>query len=546
MKTLKLIVVGVFLASGLVLFLGSSDFNKVSGVVTGGGEVPAAPTGVDASDDEYGTKVGINWDTIRGATLYRVFRNTSDNSAGASELGTTARNYFFDDTAVGGQAYFYFVRAENGGLVSDMSASDAGSRPDVAPPGQGDFAPLEAPPEPADNPVTATKAYLGKALFWDEQLSSTKTVSCGTCHRPSAGGSDPRSLLSDPTSLNPGPNGIFGDDDDIVGSKGVPTNNSDGSYNFDSVFGQDDQVTGRLAPSYLNSMYTRQGLFWDGRALDEFRDPITNAVVVSQRGGLESQAAGPPVSGVEMGHSTRDWNEIASQILAAKPLALASDVPTALETWINGRTYPELFEEAFGTSDVTPARILLAIGTHERTLFSDRTKLDRVLYNIDTLTPMETMGRNVYINSSCNVCHGGPLLSNNDYHNIGVRPQSDDAGRFDVTGVEFDRGAFKTPILRNVELRPVYMHNGRFETLDSVVEFYNRGGDHDATNIDRQFIRQLNLNQQQRNALVAFMRTFTDPRVANELPPFDRPTLYSETDRVPIGFRKRRPSGNRR
>ena len=274
-------------------------------------------------------------------------------------------------------------------------------------------------------------------------------------------------------------------------------------------------------------------MFWDGRALDEFRDPIDNTVVVSQRGGLESQAAGPPVSGVEMGHSTRDWNEIASQILSSKPLALAEDVPTGLENWIDGRTYPELFEEAFGTDEVTPARILLAIATHERTLFSDRSKLDRVLYNIDTLTPMETMGRNVYINASCNVCHGGSLLSNNDYHNIGVRPQAEDLGRFDVTGANFDRGAFKTPILRNVELRPVYMHNGRFETLDSVVEFYNRGGDFDAPNIDRQLIRNLNLNQQQRDALVAFMGTFTDPRVANELPPFDRPTLYTESARVP-------------
>ena len=251
MRKLKLVVVGVFTFAGLFMFLGSSGMNSVKGLAGSGGTAPDAPTGVTASDDEYGTKVGINWDTMRDATLYRIFRNTTDTTAGAADIGTTQANFFFDTTAVGGQAYFYWVRAENGGLQSPMSASDAGSRPDVAPPGQGDFAPLDAPPSPADNPITATKASLGKALFWDEQLSSTKTVSCGTCHRPAAGGSDPRSVLGDLSSRNPGPNGILDDADDVVGSKGVPSNNADGSYNFDSIFGQDDQVTGRLAPSYL-------------------------------------------------------------------------------------------------------------------------------------------------------------------------------------------------------------------------------------------------------------------------------------------------------
>ena len=97
-----------------------------------------------------------------------------------------------------------------------------------------------------------------------------------------------------------------------------------------------------------------------------------------------------------------------------------------------------------------------------------------------------------------------------------------------------DDGKFKNPTLRNVELHAPYMHDGRFATLEEVVEFYNRGGDHDAPNIDRNLIRPLNLAPEEKAALVAFMkRPMTDPRVRDELPPFDRPTLYTQTTRVP-------------
>ncbi|HLM59344.1 MAG TPA: FG-GAP-like repeat-containing protein, partial [Pyrinomonadaceae bacterium] len=133
----------------------------------------------------------------------------------------------------------------------------------------------------------------------------------------------------------------------------------------------------------------------------------------------------------------------------------------------------------------------------------------------------------------CSFCHGGPLLSDQNFHNIGVRPQAEDIGRAIVTGNNNDRGRFKTPSLRNVELRAPYMHNGRFETLEEVVEFYNRGGDFNAPNKDPR-VRPLNLTAQQKADLVAFMkRPMTDPRVRDELPPFDRPQLYSESNRVP-------------
>ncbi len=539
MKRIKGIVLLVFSVFACAVFLsekGILDFGRVAA-----GTAPAAPTNVSASDDDYSTKVGIHWDTIRGATLYRIFRNTTNNSAAASDVGTTPANYFFDSTATAAQTYFYWVRAENGLNLSPMSSPDQGTRANggiVA----GAFSPLEPPFPPAENEVTAAKAYLGKALFWDEQLSSTRTVACGTCHRPATGGSDPRTIVDGERSRHPGPDNRFGTGDDVFGSPGVPQNYADGNYGVNPLFGMREQVTGRKSPSYLNVGLASQGLFWDGRASNTFRDPLTTNILISFWGSLESQAAGPPLSSAEMGHVNRNWTEAAAQIQASRPLALATNVPTALATWIDGRTYPQLFEEAFGTPNVTPARIALAIGTHERTLFSDRSPLDRYLMEIEPLTPAEARGLDVFVAQNCHACHGGPVLSEHNFHNIGVRPVADDPGRFAVTGDPGDRGRFKTPGLRNVELRGPYMHNGRFATITDVVEFYNRGGDFDSPNIDRDLIRPLNLTSGEKADLVAFLkRPLTDPRVANELPPFDRPTLYTETNRVPSVSGRGRP-----
>lgn len=524
-------VLAVFSLSALILLIDFYPVNVVSGKMLGTNL--KVPTAVIASDNLYHTKVWIHWDTIRGAAVYRIFRNTANSTAGATDVGTTPANYFFDTTAVVGQVYFYWVRAENGGTMSGFSIPDQGVRAsgNLLP---GAFLTLDPPPAPAGNPVTATKSNLGKVLFWDEQLSSTRTVACGTCHKPAEGGSDSRTGTN---TRNPGPDNVFDTADDIFGSTGVPVNNADGTYTFSPTFGAGDQVTGRKSPSYLNSGYAANGLFWDGRATDAFRDPITNAVILPQMASLESQVLGPPVSSVEMAHEGRDWPQVAARISSAKPLALATAVPAALRNWINGRTYPELFAEAFGTPEVTPVRIALAIATHERTLFSDQTPLDRSITQIQPLQPLEEAGRELFVNLQCNVCHGDALLADHTFHNIGVRPQSDDSGRFSVTGFEEDRARFKTPTLRNVALHGPYMHNGRFSTLEDVIDFYNRGGDFDAPNIDRGNIRVLNLTPQEKDQLAAFMkRPLTDPRVANELPPFDRPKLYSDSVRVPVVF----------
>ena len=387
---------------------------------------------------------------------------------------------------------------------------------------------LVAPTAPTENPVTQAKSDLGKALFWDEQLSSTRTMACGTCHLPVGGGSDPRSQVAAESS-HPGPDATFGTADDIVGSRGVPRSWNDGTYDFDPTFGMADQVTARRANSAINAAYSSV-LFWDGRALSEFRDPDTDLVVIASGGALESQVVGPPLSDVEMAHVGRNWANVTAVLATAVPLALASDVPVALESWINGRSYPTLFQEVFGTADVTATRIAMAIATYERTLFSDQTPYDDFLGgDTEALTALENQGRLVF-DAECGECHSGDLLTDDDFYFLGVRPASEDGGRHDVTADADDLGAFRTPGLRNVALRSPYFHNGRFETLEEVVDFYDRGGDFTAPNKDER-IAPLGLTAQQKTALVAFMdRPLTDPRVAAETAPFDRPLLFTESD----------------
>lgn len=393
--------------------------------------------------------------------------------------------------------------------------------------------PLPPPPVPLGNPITIPKANLGKVLFWDEQLSSSRTVACGTCHVAENGGSDPRSLLGTPSAMNPGPDGVLGNADDITGSPGVPLANADGSYASAVTFGIEPQVTGRHTPSHINSAYAPNS-FWDGRARAVFLDPVSGDTVLRAGGALENQAAAPPVSSTEMGHLGRDWTDAAARIAGVQPLALAAFIPADLKSWLANRSYPQLFQEAFGTPAVTASRIALAIATYERTLVSNQALIDSVIGGTAVLTPQQQAGQGLFGASGCGGCHAGSLFSDNAFHYIGVRPTGDDAGRFAVTGNAADLGAMKTPSLRNVGLRPAYFHDGRFSRLEDVVAFYNRGGDFTAPN-KPPVIRPLGLGPVQQAALVAFLRfALTDTRVRDGRFPFDRPSLYSEAEMVPV------------
>jgi cytochrome c peroxidase len=375
-------------------------------------------------------------------------------------------------------------------------------------------------PTPAGNPITEDKRVLGKVLFFDEQLSSDNTVSCATCHQPFAGGADPR------VAVNPGFDALFGTPDDVRASPGVISQTEDADYESDPLFGLGVQVTGRSANHVINAAYHPE-VFWDGRAGSTFVDPVSGEVVLTEHAALESQAVGPVVSDVEMAHSARAWSQVTGKLIHARPLALASDVPPDMAAAVlDARTYPELFRRAFGDAEITAARIGMALATYQRTLISDQSPWDDFINGLpDAMTDQEIRGWNVFQSNNCAVCHSPPLFTDHTFRNIGLRPIFEDRGRMEITGDMSDRGKFKTPGLRNTGLKSTYMHNGQFNALPQVVNFY-AGNNFVPANLDPLMLG-LNLTPQQRQDLVAFLaNALTDPRVAAGEFPFDAPDLF--------------------
>ncbi|MEM9383047.1 MAG: cytochrome c peroxidase [Planctomycetota bacterium] len=398
---------------------------------------------------------------------------------------------------------------------------------------------LVPPPAPPENPVTAEKAVLGKILFWDEQLSSDGSIACGTCHIPSAGGAEARAGAA---TVNPGPDGLFGTSDDSFGSPGVVGANAFGHFEPRGAFGLAEQVTGRYAPSPITAGYFDE-LFWDGRADDKFVDPDGGALLIPSGGALETQSLGPLLSDVEMADAGRGFPALTERIASVRPLALATDLPPDVQSALSvDPTYPDLFETAFGTSEVTGARIAYALATYQRTLVPDGTPFDDYdRGNFGALTPQQEQGWFAFTGSAaCAVCHTPPLFSNGDYHSIALRPSSEDPGRQAVTGSPADAGRFKTPSLRNVALRNHWFHNGApFMTdLRQTVEIYGTGVGGGFDNLDP-ILDGFTLSSQDVDDVTAFLEALTDPRVAAEEPPFDRPTLRSERvepNPLPLGW----------
>jgi cytochrome c peroxidase len=416
--------------------------------------------------------------------------------------------------------------AEPGG----SAAMDAGSRLD----GKTGLEPNDPYPSVKysfDNIYTYTKAALGKVLFWEEQMSSKNNMACGTCHRPGAGGSDPRA--SDPLSLGAGPNGIFGDADDVHGGRGVARCSSSGAAKNDPVYGSKPQVTTRKPPSYLDAMFFTE-LFWDGHAGSELDDPLTKMVILSESGALENQATFSPVSDVDMGCEGYDWNALCSKLQAAPPLKLAKSLPPDLvDALASHKTYADLFDWAFGSPMVNPTNIALAIATYERTLTSNQTPWDKFNGGDKTaLTSAQQHGLALFnTKARCNHCHVPPLFTDAGYHNIGAGDPNLDKGRWLVTKNDADLGKMKTPSLRNVGLRQAggLLHSGAAtgKSMGTLIATYNAGGmvkDH----LDGEIV-PLQLTDDEVKDLVDFVENgLTDPRVKAETAPFDRPKLSTE------------------
>ena len=302
---------------------------------------------------------------------------------------------------------------------------------------------------PSDNPLTVEGVALGRYLFWEKKLSGDNTQSCGSCHFPEHSFSDSQRFST----------GITG----ALGTRhSMALINLGWAYNY----------------------------FWDGRAVT-----------------LEDQVIQPVVNPIEM---NEDWDHALDELRADSK-------------------YPPMYQAAFGTPEITRERTAKAMASFLRTMISADSKFDRERAGNYTFTPLEEMGFNLFIaegginqntgqpwgGADCFHCHGHAGMQMGDYlmHNNGIDFEfSLDPGRAGVTGNPLDSGRFKTPTLRNIELTSPYMHDGRFSTLEQVIDHYNTGGKI-STTIDP-FMEAsgggLYLDETDKLALVAFLKTLTD------------------------------------
>ncbi len=241
------------------------------------------------------------------------------------------------------------------------------------------------------------------------------------------------------------------------------------------------RVGSRNSGTILDAAYMKVQ-FWDGRA-----------------GSLEEQALGPIHNPIEMGDTL---DNVVRKLSAIEE-------------------YREQFQAVFATG-VTTDGIAKAIAAFERTVITGPSAYDRFLGgDRSALSASAARGLAIFEGKGrCWLCHSGPMLSNQSFHNIGVgmRAASPDVGREAVTGRPEDRGRFKTPTLRNVALTWPYLHDGSAETLDEVIEFYDDGGILNP-NLDPR-IMKLHLTETERHDLRAFLESLT-----GTLPRIDTPRL---------------------
>ena len=338
--------------------------------------------------------------------------------------------------------------------------------------------------------MTAAKVSLGQALYFDKRLSADGTVSCATCH-------DPANAFTD--------HGVL-------------------------AIGVSSKVGTRNAPTILNAMFSER-LFWDGRV-----------------GSLEEQAKQPITNPFEMGMGGN--NAVVARVSAMPE-------------------YQQRFRRVFRSEGITIDTIVKAIAAYERTQLSANSPFDRFISgDANAITKAQKQGWELFKGKAkCIECHSfsaaSPFFTDIKFHNTGIAandmnfeqlsglarqiadnerissrskpinltnnpPQSvrqtqdsapslahtqgfSELGRYLVTKQPKDIGAFKTPTLRDIELTTPYMHNGSEKTLIDVVRFYNRGG-HANANLDER-MRPLDLNDDEMNELVEFMRTLTSDDV---------------------------------
>lgn len=248
------------------------------------------------------------------------------------------------------------------------------------------------------------------------------------------------------------------------------------------------KLGGRNSPTVINRLFSSDQ-FWDGRAKD-----------------LEEQAHGPLINPVEMAMASHD--EVVGNVKKVE-------------------AYKPLFRAAYGTDEVTMTRIAQAIASYERTVVSGNSAFDRhQAGDKDALSASQVRGWALFQNkANCQTCHVSFNFTDEGYHNLGVgwdaqKKELKDLGRFDVTKNPADKGAFKTPTLRNVVDTAPYMHDGSESTLREVIELYDRGGNANPNLSPK--MKPLNLTPAEKEDLLAFLHALTGD-VGNLEPPAKLP-----------------------
>lgn len=207
-------------------------------------------------------------------------------------------------------------------------------------------------------------------------------------------------------------------------------------------------------------------------------------------------------------------------------LEMDETIPSVISKLQATTIYPLQFKRAFNTTTITAELMSKAMEQFMNSIVSNQSKYDAYLAGTATLTAQEERGRFLFFTefnpsfpnasgADCQHCHGGSNFENDNYMNNGLDTDAEitDAGRMLVTNNPNDRGKFKVPSLRNIELTPPYMHDGRFNTLEEVVEHYNQVTN--SSTLDATFQQQLpynglNLSESDKAALVSFLKTLTD------------------------------------
>ncbi|MFZ9388114.1 MAG: cytochrome-c peroxidase [Chitinophagaceae bacterium] len=311
---------------------------------------------------------------------------------------------------------------------------------------------------PGNNPITDNGATLGRVLFYDKNLSLNNTISCASCHKQANG-------FSDPAAKSTGFNG---------------------------------GLTGRNSMSLIDAVYYPNGrFFWDQRA------PT-----------LENQVLTPVQDLVEMGMT----------------------LPALVTKLKNLAYYPPLFKNAFGDTVVTSGRIAAALSQFVRSIVSYQSKYDAGRNTFPPVpapppnapfpnfTAQENRGKEIFLSpqGGCAPCHGSETFTAPEEKNNGLDMSTTDRGFGAVINNTNLDATFKVTTLRNVELTAPYMHDGRFATLEQVVEHYSSGVKNHPNlspqlRLPNGLPRLANLTAQDKAALVAFLKTLTDNTLSSEV-----------------------------